>query len=98
MQGGKLANTKSCEKRIRQNEKRRSRNSQMKSSVRTSVKKVVKAVEVDKNQQSANELLQSFIKRIDAARRKGIIHYKTADRKKSRLTKRVNKMNSPAAQ
>ncbi|HOO72817.1 MAG TPA: 30S ribosomal protein S20 [Spirochaetota bacterium] len=87
-----MANIKQQEKRIRQNEKRRVKNVQTKSAVRTSAKKITKALEA-KETKSAEELLQlqkNYIKTIDTASQKGVIHPKTAARKKSRLAKKVN--------
>jgi len=87
-----LANIKSQKKRNRQNEKRRVKNSQVKSSIRTINKSVLKTITAkeEKNVEKAQELLQKFIKNIDTAAGKGIIHKKKAARKKSRLTKQVN--------
>jgi len=85
-----LANTKSTEKRIRQNEKRRERNAQVKSSVRTAAKKVTKSITNPADSQNAKENFKQFSKKIDTAARKGIIHKKTAARKKSRLAKKIN--------
>ncbi|MDY6932678.1 MAG: 30S ribosomal protein S20 [Spirochaetota bacterium] len=89
-----MANIKSAKKRILQNEKRRIRNSRVKSSIRTSYKKVYHAIEgkEEKDIQKINELFKDFIKKIDTASGKGIIHWKTAARKKSRLAKRVNSL------
>ena len=87
-----MANIKSQKKRNRQNEKRRVKNSQVKSSIRTINKSVLKTITAkeEKNVEKAQELLQKFIKNIDTAAGKGIIHKKKAARKKSRLTKQVN--------
>lgn len=87
-----MANIKSQEKRIKQNEKRRVKNAQIKSSVRTASKKLVKNLEAKEaaKPETMNELLKTFTKTIDAASRKGVVHKNTAARKKSRLTKKVN--------
>jgi small subunit ribosomal protein S20 len=95
-----VANIKSQEKRNRQNEKRRQRNSQVKSSVRTVSKKILKIMEAQKPEISSIEsLLKEFSSTIDNAAGKGIIHKNTAARKKSRLAKRANAIKkSQAAQ
>jgi small subunit ribosomal protein S20 len=84
-----LATHKSAEKRSRQNEQKRMRNASAKSSVKTQVKSVVKAVET-KDKASSEIALAKAIPAIDKAASKGIFHKKTASRKISRLTKKVN--------
>ncbi len=84
-----MANIKSAEKRNRQSEKQRQRNSQVKSSIRTAEKKVRKQLE-GQSKGNVPALFKEFVKKIDTAARKGIIHWKTAARKKSRLAKKVN--------
>jgi small subunit ribosomal protein S20 len=85
-----LANTKSTEKRIRTNEKSRKRNSAEKSSLRTAAKNVVKAISDPSNLQNLKDSYKQFTKKMDTAARKGIIHKKTAARKKSRAAKKIN--------
>ena len=89
-----MANIASQEKRNRQNKKRRSRNLQIKSAVRTSKKKVLNAFDVKENM-SADQirgLFLSYIKTVDSAAQKGILKMNTAARKKSRLAKKVNSL------
>ena len=88
-----MANIKSAEKLNRQNEKRRQKNSKIKSSVRTAEKKVRKSLENNSNE-TAQVLFKEFVKKIDAAAGKDILHWKTAARKKSRLAKKVNSVNA----
>ena len=87
-----MANIKQQKKRNIQNEKRRVRNSQTKSSIRTAAKKVNKITESKDNQDAAvmQETYRLFVKTIDTAASKGIVKKRTADRKKSRLAKKVN--------
>jgi len=85
-----LANIKSQIKRNRQNEKRREKNSQIKSSIRTASKKVIQAAESKENPDQLKDLLVRLIKTVDKAAAGRVIHKKTAARKKSRLAKRVN--------
>jgi small subunit ribosomal protein S20 len=93
-----LANIESQKKRNRQNEKRRVVNSSAKSSVRTSYKRINKGLESreEKNIAQIVSDLKSFIKTIDTAARKGILHKKTAARKKSRMAKKVNALQKQA--
>jgi len=83
-----MANHKSAEKRIRQNEKRNQINRSNRSKLRTQIKKLRSALgSADKNQSS--ELLNPTVSLIDKAVNKGLIHKNTAARYKSRLTKHV---------
>ncbi|HOP61937.1 MAG TPA: 30S ribosomal protein S20 [Spirochaetota bacterium] len=84
-----MANIKQQKKRNLQNERNRVKNSQAKSSIRTSAKKVMKAVET-KDESVLAQIFKNFVKTIDTAAQKGIIKKETAARKKSRLAKKVN--------
>ncbi|OGL38310.1 MAG: 30S ribosomal protein S20 [Candidatus Schekmanbacteria bacterium GWA2_38_11] len=91
-----MAKTKSAEKRIRQSEKRRERNIIVKSQVKTTVKKLLLAVE-SRNLEKSKVSLGKAISVIDKAAAKGVIHKNTASRKISRLTKKVNTLSEEAA-
>ncbi len=83
-----MANIKSAIKRARQNPKRRLHNASRRSSMRTYIKTVLKAIEAG----NVDEAKTSFIKAqsmIDNAASKGLIHKNTAARTKSRLAARV---------
>jgi len=82
-----LANIKSAQKRIRVAAKKQARNKHVKSTTKTAIKKVVSAAGTG----DANTLLVQAITAIDKAVVKGVYHKNTAARKKSRLTKMVNK-------
>lgn len=94
-----MANIKSQKKRNRQNEKRRIRNIKVKSSIRTASKKVYKVMDSKEKAEPAllNDLYGDFIKKMDTAVSKGIIHRNTAARKKSRLVKKINALSQPQA-
>ena len=85
-----MANIKSQEKRNKQNEKRRARNTQVKSSIRTAAKKVEKAVVAKQGQDAVKDMYVKFVSTIDKAVGAGVVHKNTAARKKSRIAKRVN--------
>jgi len=87
-----LANIKQQKKRNIQNERNRSRNSQVKSSIRSAAKKIVKSLESKEAKDSAaiQDAYLNFVKTIDSAAGKGIIKKTTAARKKSRMAKKVN--------
>lgn len=84
-----MATHKSAEKRSRQAEKHQERNNAVKSSIKTGVKSVLSAVET-KDPEAAKAALAKAIPEISKAAAKGAFHKKTASRKISRLTKRVN--------
>lgn len=84
-----MANIKSAQKRIRVAAKRQARNKHIKSTTKTAIKKVV--VAAGAKEAETNALLVQAIAAIDKAASKGVYHKNTAARKKSRLTKMVNK-------
>ena len=84
-----MANHKSAEKRARQSEKRRMRNTSARTRVKTSVKSVLKSVE-EQDAEKSREVLVDTTRIIAKAAAKGIFHKNTAARKISRLTKKVN--------
>jgi len=88
-----LAKHISAIKRSRQAEKHRERNAAVKSSIRTGVRTVVSAVE-GKDTETAKAALAKAIPAIAKAAAKGAFHKKTASRKISRLTKRVNTLQA----
>lgn len=83
-----MANHKSAEKRVRQNEKRNAINRSNRSKLRTQIKKLRAAVAAS-DKSLSTELLNPTVSVIDKAVNKGIIHKNTAARYKSRLTKHV---------
>lgn len=84
-----MANIKSAEKRILQNERQRQRNRTFRTRMRTAVKRLRTALESGDADQ-AKELLPGTLKVIDETAQKGVIHRNTAARQKSRLTRAVN--------
>jgi small subunit ribosomal protein S20 len=86
-----MANHKSALKRDRQSKVRRLRNRMNKSKMKTAVGKVEQAL-VEGSEEQANEALQKAASVIHKTASKGTIHKKTASRKISRLSKRVNRM------
>jgi small subunit ribosomal protein S20 len=88
-----LANHKSALKRNRQSLIRRDRNRANRTKVKTVVKKIDAAIEVESVEQ-AQEALDAAVPIIERAAVKGAFHKKTASRKVSRLTQRVNKFAS----
>lgn len=84
-----MANTKSALKRIKQSKARRLRNRQVKSKVKHSIRNFLNSLE-EGNEETARQNLISAGKAIDKAASKGVLHKRTAARKKSRLAKKFN--------
>jgi small subunit ribosomal protein S20 len=81
-----LPHHKSAIKRIRQDKRRRTRNRMVKSRVKTAVK----ALESSATADDARGNLVTAVSALDKAVKKGILHRRTAARKKSRLARKVN--------
>lgn len=79
-----MANIKSQIKRNRQNEIRRQRNKAVRSELKTREKQAAAAEGED-----ADEAFRRAQKEIDQAVAKGVLHKRSAARRKSRLAKRV---------
>ena len=86
-----MANHKSAEKRDRQSKVRRLRNRMNKSAMKNAVRQIEDAMTAG-SEEDAKTALQRAIPVIGKTAAKGTIHKKTAARKISRLTKRVNRM------
>ena len=86
-----MATHVSALKRAGQSKKRQMRNTIVKTLIKSSSKKVMKAVE-GKNLGEAKEALASAIPIIQKASSKKVLHKKTAARKISRLAKKVNNL------
>ena len=84
-----MANHKSALKRAKQSETKRLRNKAVKTRVKHLVKKVHQAVDSDSSELASAQLNDARAA-IDKAAKKGVIHKRTAARKISRLSKRVN--------
>ena len=83
-----MANIKSQVKRNRQNEVRRVRNKSVRTALKTSAKKV-RAAAAGADETTARGLLLGATRELDKAAAKGVIHKRTAARRKSRLARSV---------
>ncbi|WP_242394883.1 30S ribosomal protein S20 [Anaeromyxobacter oryzisoli] len=92
-----MANTASAEKRNRQAQKRRARNTQVRTGVKSAVKKVREAI-AKGDASAAAQALKAAEKTIGKAATKGVLHKNAASRKISRLARAVAKPAAPAAQ
>ena len=77
-----------AKKAARVQERRRIVNRRVRSSMRTAVKKAVRALNT--NSEAAGGAVLTAVSRLDRAVSKGIVHRNAAARSKSRLTKRLN--------
>jgi small subunit ribosomal protein S20 len=90
-----LPNTKSAQKQVRVQERRRLRNKAVRSATRTHVRKAEVAISQGETSASADSI-RGAISALDRAARKGVIHPNNAARRKSRLVKRLNKQAAGA--
>ena len=88
-----MANSPSAKKRAKQANKARMHNASLRSMVRTSIKKVIAAIE-SKDQELATSSFKQAIPVIDRMTNKGIIHKNKAARHKRRLNKQIKEMTS----
>ena len=88
-----MATHKSAIKRQKQNEKKRIDNQVRRTRVKNLAKDVVKAVET-RDAEAAQEALKKAVPVIQKAAAKRTIHHRTAARKISRLTRRINSLKS----
>jgi small subunit ribosomal protein S20 len=90
-----MANIKSQIKRNKQNEKRNERNKAVRTSLKTATKKVqVSVTEGDAEAAQANA--HEAARALDKAASKGVVHKRTAARRKSRLMKSANAVGAAA--
>ena len=85
-----MANIKSAKKRIKIIAKKTMRNKMIKSRTKTAIKKLLTAVAAGDKTQTEKALV-SAVSAINKATSKGVYHKNNASRKKSRLTKIVNR-------
>ena len=91
-----MASHLSAIKRARQNEKKRFRNLHIKTTAKSSIKKVREAIE-RKEVEEARKALLKAIPLIQKAHSKGVFHGNTSARKISRLTLGVNALKVQSA-
>ena len=87
-----MPHTESAKKRLRQSKVRRVRNRAVKSDLRSSIKKLLKAIKDGDATKAADELKVCFGK-LDKCAVRRYLHPNTAHRYKSRLALRVKKLS-----
>ena len=80
--------TKAAKKALRQDAKRRARNTQRKKKLKGLIKKAERLIAENKTEE-AKKLLPRIYKTLDKSAKVGIIKKNTAARRKSRLTKAI---------
>jgi small subunit ribosomal protein S20 len=88
-----MANIKSQIKRNKQNEKRAERNKAVRTALKTSTKKIRTAVDAG-DAKEAQARQRETARSLDKAVAKGIVHKRTAARRKSRLAKAVGSVGA----
>ena len=88
-----MANIKSSKKKVLIAERNRQRNVAFKSSIKTAVKKVLE-LSAGEDKVALNTALSKVYQLCDKAVSKGVLHKNTAARKKSRLTRALNKIQA----
>ena len=83
-----MANSAQARKRGRQNEIRRLRNQSARSRLRTSIKKVVRAIQAG-DREAAAAAYRDAVPAVDRAAGRGLIHRNKAARHKKRLNARI---------
>ena len=86
-----MPNTKSAERRVRNSERKRLHNRSVTSRLKSLERKFNDALTA-KNKDEATKSLTTVTSALDKAVKGGVIHRGTANRKKSRLTLRLNKI------
>ena len=84
-----MANIRSQIKRNKTNERRAEKNKAVRTALKTSTKKVRAAV-ADGDGEAAVDRAREAARALDKAASKGVVHKRTAARRKSRLTKAAN--------
>ncbi|HYA40004.1 MAG TPA: 30S ribosomal protein S20 [Syntrophobacteraceae bacterium] len=92
-----MANHKSAVKRARQSEQQRMRNRSRKTRMKNVVRRFEEAL-AGKSPENAAEQLKKAASVIAKTASKGVIHKNTASRKISRLTLRVNALQTPSTE
>ncbi len=86
-----MANSAQARKRARQSEQQRQHNASLRSTLRTAIKKVAKAVQAG-DKEAAKVVYQESVSVVDRIADKNIIHKNKAARHKSRLSAAIKAM------
>ena len=89
-----MANLRSALRHIKKSRKRAARNQSVRSAIKTFVKKT--RVAITEGDEGAAQLVSETSSLVDKAAKRKIIHKNSADRRKSRLAKRLNAAQATA--
>lgn len=92
-----MANTKSAQKQMRVNERRRVTNKGVRSRARTAVTGAENLVFTGERE-AAEKAVGAALSTLDKTAAKGIVHRNNAARRKSRLMKKLNQAGKPAGE
>jgi len=84
-----MANIKSAKKRAKQTEKKRVKNLNRRTAIKTAVKKVLEAIEKKEAKETTMQLLKDAEAQMARAKCKKVMHKRSASRKIGRLAKKV---------
>jgi len=82
-----MPNHRSCDKRLKQDVRRRARNNYVTSTLKTLSKKIRSNMTLEEKE----ILLNDVYSKLDKAAKKGVIHARTASRRKARIAAYMNK-------
>ena len=86
-----MPNKRSAYKHLRADPRKRLRNRMIKSATRTAIRKAEQAI-ASGDLEAAMTAFREAVSKLDRAAGKGVIKKGTADRKKSRLARKLNKL------
>ena len=86
-----MPNTRAAEKRVRADAKRRLRNLEAKSKLKTLARQFVRSIE-EKKADEAKKIYPLLARLLDQSAKIGVLHRNTASRKKSRLARQLAKL------
>lgn len=89
-----MPKTKSAAKMIRVSERKREQNKPIRTAAKTQVSKTLMLIESNELD-LAKEAVKQAMSALDRAAQKGVIHPKNADRRKSRLMKKLDNALAP---
>jgi small subunit ribosomal protein S20 len=84
-----MPNTKSAKKELRKNAKQKAYNKEIKNNVKSLIKQSKKAIMAKED--NARDLVSQTLKALDKSVQKGVLKENSANRKKSRIHKLLNK-------
>ena len=84
-----MANTKSAAKRARQTIKRTLRNRRVTSALKTETKRVATSFSPSGDKAATRQNYEKLVSELDKAAKRGVIHKNVANRRKSRLAKKI---------